>query len=196
MDSFDSDETARLFYLCMLGVWLLAGVFFAYRNKLPTALRDAAAWAVIFVLVITAYGFKDTFLAQISPGHAVMISDRSVALTRSPNGHFTARVEINGVPVDFLVDTGASDIVLSNRDASRIGIDPDTLTYFGTAMTANGVVRTAQVRLDRVRLGDFEDRDLLASVTDGALAGSLLGLAYLDLFPSWRVEGDRMILNR
>ncbi|MEM6932473.1 MAG: TIGR02281 family clan AA aspartic protease [Pseudomonadota bacterium] len=196
MDGFHPDETARLFYLSLLGLWILAGVFFAYRNRLSKALRDAAAWLMIFVLVITAYGFKDSFLAQVFPGSAVMVSDRSVALARAGNGHFTARVDVNGTSINFLVDTGASDIVLSRRDAEKVGIDLADLAYLGTAMTANGAVRTANVSLDRVRLGDFEDRNVRASVTDGDLFGSLLGLSYLDRFRSWRVEGDQMILSR
>lgn len=196
MDGFHPDETARLFYLSMLGIWIVAGVFFAYRNKLPTMLRDASAWIVIFVLAITAYGFKDTFLAQINPGSAVMINDRAVSLNRARNGHFTARVEINGTLVDFIVDTGASDIVLSQRDAERIGLDPENLSYLGEALTANGTVRTAQVTLDRVRLGEFEDRDIRARVNGGELFGSLLGMSYLDRFSSWQVQGGKMVLSR
>ncbi len=190
------DDTARLFYLSLLGIWIVAGTFFAYRNRLPTALRDAAAWVVIFVLVITAYGFKDTFLQQIYPGSAVMLSDRSVALNRDNSGHFVARAEVNGTPVRFLVDTGASQIVLSKQDAERIGHSPDKLRFLGQASTANGVVRTAPVMLDSIKVGDFIDHDVRASVNGGDLGSSLLGMSYLDRFSSWKVEGDRMILTR
>ncbi|MBY8975660.1 TIGR02281 family clan AA aspartic protease [Rhodobacteraceae bacterium NNCM2] len=190
------DDTARLFYLSLLGIWIVAGVFFSYRNKLPTALRDAAAWVVIFVLAITAYGFKDTFLAQIYPGTAVMVSERSVALSRDRSGHFVANVEINGQPVKFLVDTGASDIVLSRKDAERVGLDQGKLAFLGDAMTANGTVKTAEVVLDSVKLGDFLDHDVRARVNGGDLFSSLLGISYLDRFRSWKVEGDKMVLTR
>ena len=59
----------------------------------------------------------------------------------------TPTLEINGTPVRFMVDTGASDIVLSRRDAERVGIDPAALGYLGRARTANGTVPTARVRL-------------------------------------------------
>ncbi|MEM9046552.1 MAG: TIGR02281 family clan AA aspartic protease [Pseudomonadota bacterium] len=191
-----ADETARLFYLVLLGCWILAGVFFSYRNQLPKALRDAAAWVVIFVLAITAYGFKDTFLAQINPGSAVMVDDRSVALVRDRSGHFVANVDVNGVAIQFLVDTGASDIVLSKRDAARVGLDVENLNFLGRAYTANGEVRTAEVVLDEVALGDFTDRNVRARVNGGDLFGSLLGISYLDRFRSWQVQGDRMVLTR
>ncbi|MEM8793358.1 MAG: TIGR02281 family clan AA aspartic protease [Pseudomonadota bacterium] len=190
------DDTASFFYLTLLGCWLIAGLFFAYRGQLPKALRDASAWVVIFVLAITAYGFKDTFLAQIRPGTAVMVDDRSVALTRDQSGHFVARMNVNGTPIDFLVDTGASDIVLSQQDAARAGIDVANLAFLGRAFTANGTVSTADVVLEEVRLGAFTDRNVRARVNGGDLFGSLLGISYLDRFRSWRVEGNRMILSR
>ena len=55
-------------------------------------------------------------------------------------------------PVRFMVDTGASDIVLSRRDAERVGIEPGSLSYLGRARTANGAVATAPVRLARGRV--------------------------------------------
>ncbi|MEM1277080.1 MAG: TIGR02281 family clan AA aspartic protease [Pseudomonadota bacterium] len=191
-----SDDTARLFYLVLLGCWILAGVFFSYRNQLPKALRDASIWVLIFVLTITAYGLKDIFWAQLNPGTAVMIDDRSVALARDASGHFVAELEVNGVAISFLVDTGASEIVLSQRDAARIGIAIEDLNFSGRAFTANGTVRTANVVLDEITLGSFTDRNVRARVNGGELFGSLLGISYLDRFKSWQVVGDQMVLSR
>jgi clan AA aspartic protease (TIGR02281 family) len=81
-----------------------------------------------------------------------------------------------------MIDTGASGIVLSRRDAERVGLDPGSLTYAARAQTANGLVQIAPVRLDTVRLGDFTDTAVPAAVNSGALDGSLLGMSYLDRF--------------
>lgn len=192
----NDDQTARFFYLALLGMFLVWGLFLGQRHRLSGALRDAAIWGLIFVTAITAYGFKDVFLAQILPAQARMIDARTVALTRQSDGHFHALMQLNGQPVEMLVDTGATDIVLSREDAARIGLDVDNLAFLGSANTANGVVSTARATLNRVQLGEIIDYDLRASVNGGELSGSLLGLAYLDLFRSWSVEGDTMILRR
>jgi aspartyl protease family protein len=104
-------------------------------------------------------------------------------------------LEIAGQPVEFMVDTGASSVVLTREDAQKLGIDPDTLVYLGTAQTANGIVRTARVTLDDVRLGDFTDPTLKAYVNDGDMGGSLLGMDYLGQFHI-EIAADRMVLRR
>ena len=103
---------------------------------------------------------------------------------------------INNVPVDFLVDTGASQVVLTIDDAARVGLDPDSLAYIGTAFTANGEVATAPVRLDRVELGDMVDTRVRASVNSGQMESSLLGMSYLSRFESIEIRRDVLILNR
>ncbi len=102
---------------------------------------------------------------------------------------------MNGETILFMADTGATNMVLSTADANRLGIDREALAFTGQASTANGIVRTAQVRLPEVQLGPFRDADFPAYVTDGEMDISLLGMDYLRLF---RVEiaGERMILSR
>jgi aspartyl protease family protein len=95
----------------------------------------------------------------------------------------------------FMVDTGASGLVLSLEDAERLGIAPDSLMFLGEANTANGVVRTAQVTLPLIELGPFRNENFRAYVTEGEMEGSLLGMDYLRQF---RMEftGNRMILRQ
>jgi aspartyl protease family protein len=94
-----------------------------------------------------------------------------------------------------MVDTGASNVVLSRTDARRLGIDPDSLAFVGAAQTANGTVRTALVRLPEVSLGPWQDRNVAAYVNDGNMDLSLLGMDYLGLF-RLEIADDRMILRR
>ena len=81
-------------------------------------------------------------------------------------------------------------------DAARIGFDPNELRYYGRAGTANGTVRTADVRLEVVRLGDITDYGVPASVNEGDLFGSLLGMSYLNRFSELRISGNEMFLTR
>ena len=98
--------------------------------------------------------------------------------------------------VNFVVDTGATDVVLSEVDARRVGLDPEGLIYSGRASTANGIVRTARVRLEDVSVGGFDEGSLRASVNEGALETSLLGMSYLQRFERIEIRGDRLILER
>ncbi|MGB0439794.1 MAG: retropepsin-like aspartic protease family protein, partial [Paracoccaceae bacterium] len=70
------------------------------------------------------------------------------------------------------------------------------LAFFGEAMTANGMVRTAPVLLDRVALGPFQDSNLPASVNAGEMRQSLLGMSYLQRFDRLEISNNRLVLER
>ena len=118
-----------------------------------------------------------------------------IEVPRAEDGHYYLTLSIDGTAVEFLADTGASTVVLSDSDARRLGIDPDSLAYLGEADTANGVVQTAEVSLKDVKLGQFQDAKIRASVTKGAMEGSLLGMSYLGLYRI-EIDQDKMILSR
>jgi aspartyl protease family protein len=191
----DPDTVARVVYLVLLLAFLLG--FFAWRRgQIGHRLRDLLVWVLIFAMVVIAYGFRDVLREQLLPAAMVQVSGDTIELRRGSDGHFHATLEVNGVPVRFMVDTGASGIVLSRRDAEKIGLDPGALAYLGTAQTANGRVATAGVRLGLVRLGSFTDTGVPATVTEGGLTTSLLGMSYLDRFANIAIAGDVMTLTR
>ncbi|MDR6265140.1 TIGR02281 family clan AA aspartic protease [Roseobacter sp. N2S] len=189
------DERAYFFYLLILLLFIGGGFLFGYRQKLSTTLQQAAIWVLIFVGVVIAYGFSDTLKQQIMPSRATQ-SAQGFEVQRARDGHFYLTLQVNGKNIPFVVDTGATDIVLTQDDAEKIGIDPDTLTYIGRANTANGVVKTASTVLDQIALGDMVDYDVRASVNGGKMDGSLLGMAYLNRFSEISMRGDRLILKR
>jgi aspartyl protease family protein len=189
------DEKAYLFYLLILLFFIGAGFLFGNREKLSTTLMQAAIWALIFVGVVIAYGFKDTLQQQFAPSRAIQNAE-GFEIIRGNDQHFHLTLEINGQDIRFIVDTGASDIVLTQDDAARIGIDVENLAYLGRASTANGTVATASTVLSRVVLGDVVDKDVRASVNGGEMFGSLLGMSYLNRFAEISIRGDRLILKR
>jgi aspartyl protease family protein len=121
--------------------------------------------------------------------------DGVVEVPRAEDGHYYLTLKINGTEVTFIVDTGASGLVLSLEDAGRLGIDEGSLLFLGEASTANGVVRTAQVTLSLVELGPFRNEGFRAYVTQGEMKGSLLGMDYLGQF-RMEFSSDRMILRQ
>jgi aspartyl protease family protein len=192
----DPDDIARLAYLGLLLAFLAGAVFLRRGAGIGRSVRQLALWVLIFALVVIAYDSRDSLRGALFPAQATLGSDGAIELRRASDGHFHATLAVNGTPVRFLVDTGATDIVLSRRDAARAGIDVDALQFVGQARTANGVVATAPVWLARVEFGGVTDRDVAASVNSGDLDASLLGMAYLDRFERVEISGDRMRLQR
>lgn len=188
-------ELDRLIYLVILGA-AVAGWFFAeHRQNIGRSVRMFMVWALIFVGLIAGYGLWDDIRSDVLPRQTVLEDGASIELPRDRGGHFHMTVEINGVPTELLVDTGATDFVLSRADARRVGIDVDNLIYTGQARTANGVVRTAFERLDEVAVGDLAFRNVGVSINEGDLDTSLLGMSFLDRFERIEIRGDRMILT-
>ena len=190
------DDKAYLFYMILLLVGVGASFLYSRRESFSQTAQQALIWGLIFVGVITAYGFKDVFKAQIFPSVAVQNGVGSVILMRANDGHFYADLNINGRDVEFVIDTGASAIVLSKNDAQSIGIDTENLNYLGRANTANGTVSTAFVSLGIIKLGDITDYDFPAFVNGGELSSSLLGMDYLNLFSEFRINGNTLTLTR
>lgn len=194
MASMDGDQIARLLYLSLLGAAVAGYFLVANRHRLGQVAQQAAVWGLIFVGVVAAYGLWSDIRDDVAPRQSYV--EGRVEVPRGPGGHYDLTLGINGEPVRFVVDTGATDVVLSRRDAERVGVDLDDLIYTGEAWTANGVVRVANVALDEVRLGEIVDRDLRAAVTDGDLDASLLGMRYLERFERVTIEGGRLVLER
>lgn len=185
----------RLIYLVILGA-AVAGWFFAEnRQSLGKSARMALAWGLIFLGFVAAYGLWEDIQSDFLPQQAVLEDGRLIEIPRGRDGHFHLAIELNGTEVDFLVDTGASDVVLTKSDAERIGLDLDDLAFLGTARTANGEVRTAYTTIDNVALGPVVFRNVGVAVNSGEMSGSLLGMSYLDRFTRIEISGNEMRLT-
>jgi clan AA aspartic protease (TIGR02281 family) len=109
------------------------------------------------------------------------------------HGHFLVEAVVNGVPIDFMVDTGASHVVLSLQDARKLGFTQ--LQFTAEFQSANGTVRAAPVELRELRIGQLSLFDLEASVNGGPLPISLLGMSFLQRLSSYEVARGRLILR-
>ncbi len=189
-------DYGQLGYLVLLGS-VIAGYFLvANRNQLGKMAQQAAVWGLIFLGAIAAAGLWGDIRSTVPGPQAMRVGEGRIEVPRSPDGHYYLRLGLNGTPVDFIVDTGATDMVLSAEDAARIGIEEGSLRFLGRAVTANGEIRTAATRIDEVRLGGFLDRDVPARVSGGEMPGSLLGMGYLSRFTELSISGGRLTLVR
>jgi aspartyl protease family protein len=190
------DDTASLIYLSLLGGAIVLWFFAQNRASLGKVTQQALVWALIFVGVIAAVGLWGHIRRTVTPAQSAIIEGDSIALPRAQDGHYYLTAQVNGAPVDFVIDTGATQIVLNKADATRAGLDTDELAYIGRAFTANGEVRTAPVRLEQIAIGPLIDRDVSAVVNEGDLGMSLLGMSYLQRFSSIEITGNRLVLTR
>ncbi len=188
------DDLARVFYLVLILLALGGWVFAEYRGRMGFALRSALAWGAIFVAVMGGYALWGDIRTKMAPMQSVTQGGQ-IEVPRAEDGHYYLTLTVGDKPVRFLVDTGATNVVLTRADASRLGFDPDSLMYLGEAQTANGTVRSARVTLEDVALGPVKDARLVAWVNDGEMQDSLLGMDYLGLFHV-EIARDKLILTR
>lgn len=121
-------------------------------------------------------------------------SGSAIVLTAGTNGHFRTLGQINGKSIEFMIDTGASSVVISQADADRLGIDYKNAPQ-GWAGTANGPAPFRLITLSAVRIGDVEVANVEAAVIPAPMRGALLGNSFLMRFQMKR-ENDVMRLEK
>jgi aspartyl protease family protein len=188
----DGDVFARVLYLVLLLVFIGGSLFTMNRETMNKSLQQAVIWALLIGGVAAGYALWN----DISQTQSANAATNEITLRREGDGHFYATLLINGETVDFVVDTGATDMVLTQDTAERVGFPAENLRFLGRAQTANGTVRTASVTLGTVRFEGIVDTGVSASVNEGDLFENLLGMSYLSRFSDITIRGDQLILAR
>ncbi len=117
-------------------------------------------------------------------------------LRKDRDGHFWADADVDGTHVRFMVDTGASTVALTYRDAQRIGLEPDTLDYAWRIRTAGGEVMGASVLLEDIEIGQVRIRDVEAMILRDGLTQSLLGMSFLNELESYEFRQSNLIIRQ
>lgn len=197
--SMGSQETPYLIYLFLIISLLASSLILRYRNNFPTLLKHAGIWFVIIIVITLLYqlqfsfsGSHKTLIGAFSPSTPVSNSDHSVTIHRSNDGHFYVTAKINNYPIRFVVDTGATDIVLSIDDAKRLGIYHKDLKFNKPYHTANGMVFGASVKLDKLEVGPIIIYNSRASINKTPLQTSLLGMEFLSQLERYEVSKNTM----
>ncbi len=173
-------RNAAVLLACCLLVWAVlkwGGEQVAERGGEPTLVQsqDAASAPI-----------------QIS---RTMATGAEIVIPAGPNGHFLITAEIEDVEILFLVDTGASQVILTVEDAERLGHNVDFLEFSDRFQTANGAIEGAPLRLSGLRIGDLEIEDLRASVIRAPMSTSLLGMSFLSRLEGFEVGDEGLILR-
>jgi aspartyl protease family protein len=123
-------------------------------------------------------------------------ADTRSVMIASENGHFATDGRVDGRPVAFIVDTGASQITLRASEADRLGYRTSAQDYVIRITTANGEGLAAPIELSMVEVGEISVRDVPALVVpDGALSVNLLGMSFLSRV-HWTHERGQLVLEQ
>jgi aspartyl protease family protein len=174
------------------------------------AMRQVLIFAVIAVIggsYIARYADKTVVEAPETQAAAVQAAEpqptqvsagqHRMELTSGRDGHFRADARVNGRHIDFLVDTGASVVILRESDASQVGLHPMPRDYTAIVSTANGRTKAAPAKLERIEIGDITVFDVPALVMpDEALSTNLLGTAFLSRLRRYEYADGRMLLEQ
>lgn len=192
MESFD---LPRLLFLVVLGAALIGWFLAENRQSLGGTMRQALAWVLIFVAMIAGYGLWQDVRQEVLPRQAVIGEGERIEVPQDRSGHYHLTADVNGTPIRFLIDTGATDMVLSLADAERAGLSVDDLAFIGTARTANGEVRTAFATLDEIAIGPLSFDRVRVSVNAGEMEDSLMGMSFLRRFGRIEITDGALVLE-
>lgn len=187
--------------LLLLGALMLAlKALTARRITLRGILQTLVLWAIIGVTtVIVLYHRQELggLLARASEklGYAQQsVQGDTVRIKMSPDGHFWANVQINGVERRMLVDSGATITAISRDTAEAADVRP-ALAPPVLIETANGTVQAQRARAEGVSIGPLSTQDLPMVVSDSFGDLDVLGMNFLSRLKSWRVEERTLILE-
>lgn len=166
-------------------------------NEEKALRRTGLGMMLLFWLIalgLVGWWFHGMLEARRSPNAnlAISHSGEPVILERSISGHFVAPGTINGQPVEFLLDTGATYLAVPGELAERLGLERGASAYFSTA---NGLARGYLTTIDQVGLGGLMAHEVRGSINP-TLHGdtALLGMSFLSRFDI-AISGDEMVLT-
>lgn len=166
------------------------------KLKRTGALMLFGCWLVILGMLTVYFGRLERKAINPNQEPTALISDsgvKEVILQRNRSNHYLVRGSINGKRVDFLLDTGATDVVVPSAQADRLGLERGLEGY---ALTANGRVRTFRTRISHLQIGNIVLRDVRASINTGMQdTGVLLGMSALKNI-EFTQRGDELILRQ
>ena len=182
----------------LMALMLVAGSLIARRERFAKLMTFALAWIAIFGAGFVLFTFRDDlgYVAQRMKSEASgepVVEGQEVRIPMAIDGHFWVEGSLNGVPVKFLVDSGATMTTIGRRTAESAGV---TVSANQTQLvrTGNGMLRVSTGRADTLAIGPIERSSVGLHVTENEDL-NVLGMNYLSSMNRWGVEGRWLILE-
>jgi len=194
------NDTTNTIWLVVVLVSAVAALL-ARRAPVGMLVRSALAWTAIVAVIVVAVSHRYELAAMVARvDRALGISDQQVSgetvrIRMSPDGHFWARVNLNGVERTMLVDSGSTYTSISDATARAAGIERDRPSVPVEVQTANGITIAWPAHAKSVAVGTLNMANLGVDISDQSDGPELLGMNFLSRLGSWRVEGNTLILE-
>jgi aspartyl protease family protein len=195
-------EEVRFVQLVLFALVVIVGAA-ASRQRLSDMAVQFGAWTALMVLIVAVYAYRfelgdlsHRVMGELAPTSGRTLDADTISFARATDRQFWVDAVVDGGAIRFLVDTGASGVVLTKADAQRLGFRLDQLRFTQTFGTANGSTRGAAVRLDRVVIGPIAFDNVEAWVNEGDLGNSLLGISLLERLGSVEIRNDTLTIRR
>ena len=193
-------DWARLVYLTVLLSIISMGFGGAFANNIGTTLKHIAIWVAIGATIALTFSFYQELRGafydvsgRLDPSSA-RETDHGIVVFASQDGHFFVRAEAEGRSILFLVDTGASDVVLSHSDAEKLRYNIGDLNFSRSYQTANGIGRGAPITIEGIGIGSIYVRNVRGTIMEKDSQVSLLGMSFLRELGGYEVKTDRLVL--
>lgn len=194
-------DTASLVYSLLLLV-LVGSALVSRTLPIGQTLKMAMGWIGIFALIFLLVSFRPEMkliwqrvTGELGLASAPAISGTPMTLRKSDDGHFWVTADVNGRPVRFLIDSGATFTALSADAARQAGVEADGLSLKTVIETAHGTVEAERGTIGKLDVGSLTMRDHDVVISDAFGETNVLGMNFLSDLESWRVEGSSMILT-
>lgn len=186
--------------ICIL---LLMSSLAARRLPLGYVAKAAFAWIAIFAALFAIFSFRFEFMAvwervkaDISGTAGQSVSGEEITIRRQDDGHYWLQVDVNGKPVRFMIDSGATTTAVNASTARETGIEVDTDGYPVFLNTANGSVAAQRGIIQSLKIGTREIGQHNVVVSESFGDTNVLGMNFLDSMQSWKVEANVMTLKQ
>lgn len=201
--SFGADVYLEVVKLVGILVLVSSGLVYVQRIKFGEVIRNISIWTGLASVLLLGYAYRTELShvlyrvsGELIPGQTTVSGLNELVITASADGHFYVNGKANGKRVRFLIDTGASEIVLSPGAAERIGVDLKTLRFTQEYQTANGIGFGATHWLKNFSIGSFKFLKTKVSINKSEMSDSLLGMAFLKMLKSFEFRGNKLYLRK
>ena len=188
------DDTGNLIYLAILCAILIFS-FFSWKNSLRKFIKFGLIWFIIFIFFIVVALVWENYQSEKSSLNIFDKDLERLTLKTASDGHFYVTLSINNKPINFLIDTGATAMILSKKDGEKLGFNVDKLNFSQLAQTANGEILISPVVFDKVSLGFKNFSNVKAFISQTDMEKSLLGMSFLSRLKKLELGRNIMIIN-
>ena len=189
----------------MDAIWIVGALVLAVsalslrRMSFGMLIRSLLSWALIVLVAVIAVAHRHEIGALVASATAKLgiddqqVDGRTVRIRMSPDGHFWARVRLNGVERRMLIDSGATITAISQQTADAASIAPGRMPVM--IETANGTVAARRGSIETLAIGTLETRDVGVVVSPSFGQLDVIGMNFLSRLHSWRVENNVLVLE-